>query len=321
MGSKTNIYSSDDQYSSNTPFLTSGQYSDYLYASGFGFSLPTGSAVTGIQVDIERNDNSGKIKDNIVKLVIGGSITGKDKAVNAAWPSTDKIKSYGGATDVWGTGITYSDVNNSQFGVAISVIRTNGAGSNIGYIDHIKITVSYTTPLPVELIQFDATQNNNSVVMNWSTATEINNDHFDVERSADGYHFESIGTIAGAGNSVLTNYYNFVDLYPNQGANYYRLKQVDFDGTSVYSYVIAVEIGNSSSIISIFPNPATNQFFITNALGNIHSVEIINSLGQLTKTFTNTTSGLDVSDISPGNYYLILYSDNQQQTIQFTKVN
>jgi len=60
-GIKTNIYTSDDLYSSNTPFLSAGQYSDYLYASGFGFSIPSGSTITGIQVDIERNDASGKI--------------------------------------------------------------------------------------------------------------------------------------------------------------------------------------------------------------------------------------------------------------------
>ena len=320
-GSKTNIYTSDDLYSSNTPFLSAGQYSDYLYASGFGFSIPAGSTITGIQVDIERNDASGKIKDNDVKLVIGGIVVGNDKASSSSWPSSDKIKSYGSAIDLWGTTISYSDVNSSQFGVALSVIRSAGAGTNTGYVDHIKIIVSYSSPLPVELLGFTATKSENSVVMNWSTATEIDNDYFEIERSSDGNKFETVGTVKGAGNSVVTNFYSFVDLQPMPGVNYYRLKQVDFNGNKMYSPMVAVEFNSTNTnMVTLFPNPAANQVFLTGNFKTESHIIIYNTLGQVVKDLNyNSGSAIDISELDDGHYILMIHQDNSNITTQLVK--
>lgn len=102
------------------------------------------------------------------------------------------------------------------------------------------IGFSSTTTLPVTLSSFTANKNNNGIVLNWTTASEHNNAHFDIMRSSDGKVFEKIATVAGAGNSSKMLNYDFRDLNPVAGTNYYQLKQVDFNGASTLSGIEAV---------------------------------------------------------------------------------
>ncbi|MBL0105287.1 MAG: hypothetical protein IPP51_16840 [Bacteroidetes bacterium] len=87
----------------------------------------------------------------------------------------------------------------------------------------------------IKLINFDAILRQNKVRLNWSTATETNNNYFTVERSGDGEHFEKVTTQRGAGNSSTTRTYEAVDEFPLPGYSFYRLKQTDFDGHYTYS--------------------------------------------------------------------------------------
>lgn len=112
-------------------------------------------------------------------------------------------------------------------------------------------------PLPVELLTFTAVKSGNSALLLWQTATEINNNFFRIEKSADGFYFSSIGIVFGAGNSNQLIEYSFVDATPVLGINYYRLAQVDFDGTEHLSHVIAIDFSGVNEIddISVYPNP------------------------------------------------------------------
>ena len=113
--------------------------------------------------------------------------------------------------------------------------------------------------LPVELIYFDAeATDQNAVLCSWATATEINNDYFEIERSQNGVHFESIGRKKGAGTAHETQRYSLLDRSPYPGDSYYRLKQVDQDGSSSYSAIRSVYIDRSSGII-VYPNPTSEQ--------------------------------------------------------------
>lgn len=116
--------------------------------------------------------------------------------------------------------------------------------------------IAGTNPLPIELISFDAKLNDkNTVDVFWTTDTEINNDYFDVERSADGTLFEHIATIKSEGNSYETKNYFTIDENPNKGINYYRLKQVDIGGKDYsYSAIVSVIVGKTSNFI-VYPNP------------------------------------------------------------------
>ncbi|MBL4594339.1 MAG: T9SS type A sorting domain-containing protein [Flavobacteriales bacterium] len=97
------------------------------------------------------------------------------------------------------------------------------------------------SPLPVELVSFDVDCNQGEVEIEWTTQTEINNDYFVVEKSYDAVSFFELTMVQGAGNSSVVNYYSVIDPNPSSGVTYYRLKQVDFDGTVAYH-----EIASSS---------------------------------------------------------------------------
>ena len=97
------------------------------------------------------------------------------------------------------------------------------------------------TPLPVELLTFDGETIDEKNHLTWSTATEHSNDRFEVEHSVDGVDFAFIGQVDGAGNSQQTTHYAFTHSFPENGLNYYRLNQVDMDGTATYSPVIVLQ--------------------------------------------------------------------------------
>ena len=115
--------------------------------------------------------------------------------------------------------------------------------------------------LPVELASFDGIVNASSVSLNWQTSTELNNERFIVETSTEGEVFNRIGEIAGAGTSTEAHTYQFTHQTPSAGVNYYRLKQVDFDGSFAYSKVIAVNAAGNNKIFA-FPNPVKDQLNI-----------------------------------------------------------
>jgi hypothetical protein len=114
-------------------------------------------------------------------------------------------------------------------------------------------------PLPVELISFDVTKigERKASLLTWKTASEINNSHFEIERSQDLVNWTYLGEVVGKGNTGLTTNYHFVDETPETGVNYYRLKQVDFDGNFEYTEV-RVLVFNSTKEIQVYPNPATS---------------------------------------------------------------
>jgi hypothetical protein len=112
------------------------------------------------------------------------------------------------------------------------------------------------TPLAVELISFTGKATESGINLEWSTASEENNSHFEVERSADGKSFEQIAKIEGNGNSNTTIKYAFTDTNPHFGDNYYRLRQADFDGKFEYSKTIAVSNTMPEEMqIMMYPNP------------------------------------------------------------------
>ncbi len=119
--------------------------------------------------------------------------------------------------------------------------------------------------LPIQLISFDAQHSGQTVMITWSTASEINNDYFTIERSTGSFDFKEIGTVYGAGNSSEIQDYDFVDTDPLLGVSYYRLKQTDYDGKFTYSDIVAVEldagfyINENGPTLLLFPNPTTNE--------------------------------------------------------------
>lgn len=115
--------------------------------------------------------------------------------------------------------------------------------------------------LPIELIYFTAELNDKVVDLNWTTAVEINNEYFTVERSANGVDFKEVLQLAGAGTTNETKYYQAQDMEPLKGTSYYRLKQTDRDGSFEYSDIVVVKNNAAADIeLTIYPNPATGRY-------------------------------------------------------------
>lgn len=149
------------------------------------------------------------------------------------------------------------------------------------------------TPLPVELISFKGAASRNGIELAWETASEKDNSHFEVERSADGSAFEQVGNVKGHGNSSTKISYRFTDDIPLPGQNYYRLKQVDYNGQHEYSRVISVraaETGTDEIQLTLYPNPCQNgdcQLSIRNTSGSKETrLELTDLAGRVLYTTT-----------------------------------
>jgi hypothetical protein len=138
-------------------------------------------------------------------------------------------------------------------------------------------------PLPVEFTSFSATVQSGRSFLSWQTATELNNSHFDVERSDNGRDFVKIGQVAGHGTTTEMKNYIFTDSRPVNQLAYYRLRQVDYDGAYEYSKIVVAQANNLSGIqLSVYPNPASDRMFIqTSGPASIHRLELLDISGRL----------------------------------------
>jgi|GEM_PF-156850 len=134
------------------------------------------------------------------------------------------------------------------------------------YVQQIlNVQQSIANTLPVKLIHFKALKKADGIELNWTTVSEINNDFFEPERSADGKTFVPLGTVKGAGNTSVSTRYSFYDNKPLSGINYYRLKQTDYNGTASYSFPTSVNYNLTADMknsLVVYPNPASAEFEI-----------------------------------------------------------
>jgi hypothetical protein len=167
------------------------------------------------------------------------------------------------------------------------------------------------TALPIELIRFEGNKKEGYNHLSWTTASETQNKGFDIERSTDGVRFEKFGFVKGAGTTTKRQDYRFTDEKLAQGNNYYRLKQLDFDGRFEYSKIIAIA-QNGKKVLSIFPNPSNGLFTIT-GLEDINNddLTVINSIGQTLFIALQNDNQLDLSAYPSGVYYLRVASSGQ----------
>ena len=177
--------------------------------------------------------------------------------------------------------------------------RTDGSQTFDGwYVDNVKVSV-YSGIIPVELVSFTSSIINNSVNLNWITATELNNSGFDIEKSIDNSTWNKIGFVDGNGTSTEIHNYSFADQTPFVGTSYYRLKQIDFDGTTEYSNIIEVTFGAISefALDQNYPNPFNPSTKINYSIKEKSNVElkIFDLLGSEIATLVN-------EEKSPGNY-------------------
>lgn len=145
-------------------------------------------------------------------------------------------------------------------------------------------TLATVLPLPVELVTFDAKYNGKTVDLNWTTASEINNDYFTVERTKNGNDFLTIAKVRGAGTTITMHFYSANDDAPLNGVSYYRLMQTDFDGHNSFSKLVAVEINeNVFGIDYLYASQDAGQiYFATKNISGDITIDVIDVLGRIT---------------------------------------
>jgi len=251
---------SSDGFSSGT--ITQGVClpvtTDFIFSGGSSDGFSSGTITQGVCLPVTTDF-----------MFFGGSSDGFNSATltqGVCLPITTDFMFYGGSSDGFSNGtiaqgaclpattdfIFYGGVAN---GFSLGILQQSICPNN--------------TPLPIELLEFKALLDKEGVEISWTTASEINNDFFTVERSNDGVKFTSLATVKGAGNSTQTLKYHVTDGFPYDGANYYRLKQTDFDGIFSYSNIILVYFGqSSSSTVAIYPNPNDGKSFYVKLAGS-----------------------------------------------------
>lgn len=188
------------------------------------------------------------------------------------------------------------------------------------------------TGLPVELISFKAQLTEEGYVkLLWSTATELNNDHFTIESSVDAENFEHLSYVFGSGNSTQINNYNEFDYNPSKGINYYRLIQTDYDGSSEIVGLVSVEIGETNGIIDIkkwYIDGDNLNFDYKYTYEESPIVRIYSLTGNLVYEYKigqnikgNNSFNLSVSDLRNGIYFLVITNslDKDSEKIMIAK--
>jgi hypothetical protein len=301
----TNITDRDEVYATRQASGTGA--TNYLKANNFGLSVPSGATILGIQVSIKKlrtGGTTGNTRDNSLRLLdASGAVTGDNKADTATnWGTTDDTYVYGGASDLWGASWTYSDVNDADFGVVLSVAGATSGSDRTANVDNIRVIVYYTTlngPPSVNLDTADEYEFRTGAVSIDFTGNDPNGDDVDFQLEIDQLTQQSV-----------------VDSYDTSGA------AIDTGGFLYASF------------------PQEGQSFTPNATGNIESVKFFlkrtgttpgNAVARIyahagtygsssvgTGTPLATSNAVDISACSTATYQAFTFTFPAGEQIQLT---
>ena len=197
-------------------------------------------------------------------------------------------------------------------------MRTLDDWSLTGYQTFLK-----GNPLPLRLLSFYAKNGERSVTLEWKTDNELNTDHFDVERSADGIHFSKIGTVPAANQSGIQSY-TLNDVQPIEGKGFYRLKQVDRDAKFEYTKVVAVNRSKSLDV-QLFPNPAQGTLTVLLPLQTgVQLVTLVDAKAQVIKNINvpagNNSTEISLAGLPSGTYFIKWQSGDEVRVKPFVKM-
>lgn len=208
--------------------------------------------------------------------------------------------------------------------VALRITASNNLTSEFWNVDDVSL--KGFTSLPVELSYFRGSVEGKATLLTWQTASESNNDYFSIERSTDGHHFQEIGTVNGQGNNNSVHDYYYKDAAPSPGTNYYRLRQVDFDGQYEHSNIISVRIKNASPNAQLYPTVATHAL----QLNFEHPTEVkgtalvLDQAGRIVKTISLepnlTVFPISIEDLPNGHYFMNVQQGAVLETLNFFKL-
>jgi hypothetical protein len=162
-------------------------------------------------------------------------------------------------------------------------------------MDELRVALTYSSStLPISLTSFTGKPVDQSILLNWTTASESNNDYFEVLKSTNGKNFSSVGTLKGSGTTTDSKSYSFVDVNPAAGTNYYQLVQYDFDGKSSKSEIIPVNSAIASSSLTVYAAATSVNVSINSANQTDGTLQIFDITGKkLNETKLSLTKGFN----------------------------
>lgn len=307
----------------NNDLLVAGEFIDYLVGTGLPLQNPGGSAYF---------DNTPNGSDDSFILKFDAPNTTTDAQVEPTpclcdGQATVTVTCGEGPYDyVWSTGdqtlnttSTSNTITNLCPG-SYSVTVTSQCNQE----EVTNFTLADFCALPIELLSFEAiAQENETVHLTWTTASERNNDFFTLEKSVDGINFTPFATVPGAGNSEVVLDYEDFDLDPYSGISYYRLKQTDFDGLYTYSDIRTV-VFDELIFVNLYPNPTQGQLSLE--IGTQHDDEAHLQISDLNGriVFENdyqanagvTTIQIDISSFAAGVYTLHVSTSKENYIVK-----
>jgi len=180
--------------------------------------------------------------------------------------------------------------------------------------------------LPINLLTFTATAKENQTLLQWTTSTELNNDYMAVEHSTNGRDFTEIGRVKGAGTTEQTQNYTFTDTKPANGINFYRLRQVDFDGHTAYHKTVSVMMYGKEGEVRLAPTEVKSQvmLYLPEAIEQAAEIRIYDMSGRLWQSSTleagNSQKAFDLAHLSVGQYVLQVVGTQTVSTVRFNKL-
>lgn len=264
-------------------------------------NLDLGASTTTFEI----NGTSHTVDYDRIENFTGSTITISGATAFLDWgtfvPSVgDKFTIIDGSGLVGGT---FATINSSNPAIAYIV----------NYADNTEVEIEIIAPLPVELISFTGTKINQGTALSWQTASEINNEGFAVERSQDGDHWTKIGFVRGNGNMTDVTDYDFFDTTPTIGTNYYRLKQIDFNGRVEYSNVVVITFDELKNQFTAYPNPVKEVLYldINPDLDQVE-IQLFNTNGQMLWSHSGAVQQIPFDTYTPGLYFLKMIGPNNQ---------
>jgi|GEM_PF-2165242 len=321
-------------------FVNEVNYASAILAErGVGIAGPAGTDLSGWGITIYNNTGGVESSTNITNAIIPNQQSDRgeffvDVGVNLTenqgvaliddagqvvqfvnfGPLGGVITAIGGIAN----GLTSTYIG---FHTNMQSLQLSGTGCESG--DFVWAAQSPTTPgavntsqtfdgctasvLPIDFILFEGETTQRGIILEWSTASEVNNANIVVERSVDGDGFEAIGRLEGQGTVDALTDYEFLDTELVGAIHYYRLQQNDFDGTASYSNIISVRTNIPNITVKVYPNPFNEQFELSFSAPQSGSVEILNAQGQrIYASPLNNQMKINLNDFSApsGVYYL-----------------
>ena len=282
-----------------------------------------GSGLTQIFTGTPNGANTTLTKKFDVLPVGGQTFTGSVNGVAFDLQGSLYVSTTGGTGD----GLYY--INKNTVNGPAGTINISQVWAGSGLTDLASNFFPFTIVTPVKMASFSVKKLGNNAILDWTTVTELNSDHFDIERSYDGVNFEKVGSKQGAGNSTSDISYQFADpILVNKGIIYYRLRSVDIDMHAEYSAIVILKLnGGSLKNVSVFPNPFRSDLKVqlNSDHATVATLRISNMAGQvLVNRSVNLQKGDNVfvltselQNLAAGVHVLELISDDQRinQTI------